>query len=56
MDDNPRFDKPNLITTEYDAFKREIIDDKELTLVAFLADWSGPCQILDHISTFNKGA
>ena len=49
MDDNPIFDKPNLITTDYDAFKREIIDDKELTLVAFLADWSGPCQILDHI-------
>ena len=52
MDETPIFDKSNLITTDFDVFKREVIDDTELTLVAFLADWSGPCQILDHILVF----
>jgi len=49
MDEKPTFDKSNLITTDFDVFKREVIDDTEMTLVAFLADWSGPCQILDRI-------
>jgi thioredoxin 1 len=49
MDENPASDNSNSITTDFDLFKREVIDDKKLTLVAFLADWSGPCQILDHV-------
>jgi hypothetical protein len=55
MDENPIFDKLNLITTDFDVYKREVIDDTELTLVAFLADWSGPCQILNHILAFQNG-
>ena len=55
MNENPNSDNSNLITIDFDVFKREVIDDKKLTLVAFLADWSGPCQILDYILTFLKG-
>jgi len=49
MGENPIFNKPNLIIPDYDIFKLEVIDDTEIALVAFLADWSGPCQIFDHI-------
>ncbi|MCP4583820.1 MAG: thioredoxin fold domain-containing protein [candidate division Zixibacteria bacterium] len=42
----------SLITLNFEVFKKEILNDNEMVLVAFVADWSGPSQILDQI--FNK--
>ena len=49
MEDNSAFDGSSSITLNFEVFKREILDEKEMVLVAFLVDWSGPSQLLDQI-------
>jgi thioredoxin 1 len=49
MENDSTFDAPFSITLNFKVFKKEVLDDKEIVLVAFMADWSGPSHLLDQI-------
>ena len=49
MEDDLNFDVPSSITLNFEVFKKEVLDDKEVVLLAFMVDWSGSSQILDQI-------
>lgn len=49
MDKKPDLNSASLITLNYNEFRKEIMGDKNIVIIAFVVGWSGSSQILDQI-------